>query len=243
MRHRAQFAGTVLFWAAAILVAIASARYFFPALLRPSEVLLVRLHPFWVQLHLGGAIVATVAGLPQFVAALRNSRPAVHRSFGYVYVIAVLLSGIAGMWLSPDTARFLAEGFRDGANDPAFRWLAPLIGVRPGEAYSDAQFTATIPSFFLLAVAWLITTGMAFTRARQRCFTDHRAWMMRSYSLTFGAFTVRIVAIALGLLTRAPVFSAIAALWSWPLNLLVAEWLIRRKAQPALAMRAARAGG
>jgi Predicted membrane protein (DUF2306) len=237
-----QRVGAIVVWVTAILVAITSSRYFVPALLRVSETHLVARHPYWVLSHIGGAILATAVGLPQFLASLRNARPTVHRGFGYIYLAAVMWSGIAGMWLSPDTARFLADGFNDGAADPSLANIGPLLGLHPGDSFTAAQFAAVPVSFFLLSVAWLVTTGMAFARARRRRFGEHRAWMMRSYSLTFGAFTVRAGALLFGLLTRDPVLSSVAALWSWPLNLMVAEWLIRNKAQPALATRAASAG-
>ena len=56
-----------------------------------------------------------------------------------------------------------------------------------------------------------------------------RAWMMRSYSLTFAAATVRLAALPMLVLTRDPVVAITCTFWSWILNLVVVEWLIHRR--------------
>jgi Predicted membrane protein (DUF2306) len=58
--------------------------------------------------------------------------------------------------------------------------------------------------FGTLALAWLLTAALAFARARQQRFDEHRAWMMRSYSLTFAAATARLAGLPILVLTRAP---------------------------------------
>lgn len=214
-------------WLSAILMAVFASRYFFPGLLRPPETQLVARHSFWAILHIGAAVIAIAAGPFQFVAALRNRQPRVHRGLGYMYVAAVVLSGLAGMRLSPDTAKFFSQAMTDAATTTSLGNLPRLTGYRAGDVFTERQLWPTVPSFFLLSLAWLWTTSMAFWRARQRRFDLHRAWMTRSYSLTFAAVTVRALAFPLALLSQDPRFAAIAAACSWPLNLLVAEFLIR----------------
>jgi Predicted membrane protein (DUF2306) len=46
--------------------------------------------------------------------------------------------------------------------------------------------------FGSLAVIWLITTAQAWRVAVARRFDAHRAWMIRSFALTFGAVTLRL---------------------------------------------------
>lgn len=214
-------------WLSAILMAVAASRYFFPGPLRPPETQLVARHSLWAISHIGAGIIAIAAGPFQFVAALRNGHPHAHRGLGYMYVIAVLLSRLAGMSLSPDTAKFFSQSMTDAATTTSFGNLPRLAGYRVGEVFTEKELWPTVSSFFLLSLAWLWTTGMAFWRARQRQFDLHRAWMTRSYSLTFGAVTVRALALPLALLSQDPRFAAIAAAWSWPLNLIVAEFIIR----------------
>ena len=45
---------------------------------------------------------------------------------------------------------------------------------------------------FILALAWLFTTAMAYLKIRQRDIQAHRSWMIRSYAVTFAAVTLRI---------------------------------------------------
>ena len=83
--------------------------------------------------------------------------------------------------------------------------------------------------FMILAVLWFTATAIAYFRARAGNFTAHRVWMIRSYALTCAAITLRIIlptGIALGAgFTK----SDIAAAWGcWIINLLIAEWIVRR---------------
>jgi hypothetical protein len=55
-------------------------------------------------------------------------------------------------------------------------------------------------------------------------------------SLTFAAVTVRLMALPLFVVTQDPVVAVTLTFWSWVLNLLVAEWLVRR-APRAVALR------
>ncbi len=84
--------------------------------------------------------------------------------------------------------------------------------------------------FTLLALFWIVTTTMAFLKARARDFADHRRWMIRSYALTLAAVTLRIylpVSLAGFGLSFAVVYPVIAFA-CWVPNALVAEWLLRR---------------
>ncbi len=44
-----------------------------------------------------------------------------------------------------------------------------------------------------LAIAWLLTSGMAFFAIRRRNFVQHKRWMIRSYVVTFAFVTFRVV--------------------------------------------------
>jgi hypothetical protein len=72
-----------------------------------------------------------------------------------------------------------------------------------------------------LATAWLVASAMAFRAARNRRFETHRAWMIRSYVLTWSFVLCR-------LLGRVPVFESLgegaALAWlSWIVPLAVCE--------------------
>ena len=91
-----------------------------------------------------------------------------------------------------------------------------------------------------LGLAWIGATALAFAAALQRRLVAHRAWMIRSFALTFSAVTLRLY---LQLLFVLPVrfddgYRAISFL-CWVPNLMVAElWLRRDQARRAVAAAA-----
>jgi uncharacterized membrane protein len=87
--------------------------------------------------------------------------------------------------------------------------------------------------FGVLACAWLFTTVCGFLRIREGNDIDHRAWMIRSYSLTFAAVTLRIY-LPLSLVVGIPfgvAYPAIAWL-CWVPNIIIAERVFLRAAAP-----------
>lgn len=88
--------------------------------------------------------------------------------------------------------------------------------------------------FLALAILWLLSGFLAYRAALRRDFIAHRAWMMRSYALTFAAVTLRIY-LGLGVPVAGLPFDqvyATAAWASWALNLVFVEWLLMRKGAP-----------
>lgn len=113
--------------------------------------------------------------------------------------------------------------------------LACTVGGAAGA--SIALFSSSGPiagwGFFTLAILWLISTTMAWTRAMARDFVSHERWMIRSFALTLAAVTLRIylpIAIiqAQG---QFPVDAYRAIAWlAWVPNLIIAEiWLATRR--------------
>ena len=123
----------------------------------------------------------------------------------------------------PGVHRALGRGYLVGiaAGGLAGLWMAQLAF---GGSVAKAGFTG-------LAVAWLLSSAMAVIRIRAGDVTGHRAWMTRSFALTFAAVTLRLylpVPLMLGL-DFAAAYAAIAWL-CWVPNLIVAEGLIRYRA-------------
>jgi uncharacterized membrane protein len=111
-----------------------------------------------------------------------------------------------------------------------------LIAVLCG-ALGGLYFAPTSPAgpgatlgFGILAVFWLYTGTQAYRSIRRRDVAEHRRWMIRNYSLTFAAATLRI---QLPLLIMAgvhfPLVLAIVAWTSWVPNWLIAEAWLRRQ--------------
>lgn len=117
------------------------------------------------------------------------------------------------------------------------RWLGRvyvggvLIGGIAGLylAFHAAGGLAARFGFGLLAVLWLISTGLAFWHILKRNIVVHQQWMVRSYAMTLGAVTLRIW-LPLFLMMGVPFEQAYPAIaWlAWVPNLVVAEWVFLR---------------
>lgn len=234
MNRYVERSSQTIVWALALIMALVAGRYFYLSpqtvndledkanaalgeafhVQAPPPIHPFDHHPILLSIHVACGTAAIVLGLFQFLPGLRNNRPELHRRIGYFYIGAVAIGSVVGFPLS-----FLFF-------DP---WPQEL----------RARFLPVIVGFATLSVTWTIVTGIAFNHARSRRFEKHRAWMLRSYCLTYAAVTTRLVAPIFLLLTRDAVISSILALTSWPLNLVFAEWLIRRELRATISAKAA----
>lgn len=127
----------------------------------------------------------------------------------------------------------------------AIRRSRPAIHRKLGEAYVLSALVTGLAGGWLalhaygglntrlgfsgLAIATLITTGMAYRTVRARDFVAHRRWMIRSYAMILAAVTLRIHLPLLAMYFQAfdPAYQVVA--WScWVPNLLVAELVVRK---------------
>jgi uncharacterized membrane protein len=80
-----------------------------------------------------------------------------------------------------------------------------------------------------LAVAWIVTTGLAFVAIRRGLIQQHQEWMIRSYVVTFAFVTFRIfagVAQAVGVGTLQEQLAA-ASWFCWAVPLLITEAILQ----------------
>ncbi len=115
------------------------------------------------------------------------------------------------------------------------RWLgrcyciAVLLGGSAGltlATMADGGLPSSI-GFGMLGVLWIGSTVTAYICIRRRRVDLHRAWMLRSYGLTFAAVTLRLwlpLSQVAGL-PYLPSYQAIAWL-CWVPNLVVVEWFV-----------------
>lgn len=160
--------------------------------------------------HVVAASLALLLGPFQFIRRLRDRHRSAHRVTGRVYLGAVWAAAVAALVIAPFNS-------------------AGTIGTW---------------GFAILAVLWATSGLMAYRAARRGRFDAHRAWMLRNYALTFAAVTLRlwlpVLMAGYGAVTGADADTAF--LWAyhivpflcWVPNLLVAEWLIRRRGLPSL---------
>lgn len=118
------------------------------------------------------------------------------------------------------------------------RWLGRtyvvscLVGGVSGFLLALGASTGPISTmgFGGLAIIWIVTTSLAWRRAMQRSFTEHRAWMIRSFALTLAAVTLRLY-LPMASLLSIPFDDAYRAIsfLAWVPNLLVAELYLRHR--------------
>jgi uncharacterized membrane protein len=97
-------------------------------------------------------------------------------------------------------------------------------------AMSATGGLVSMAGFGLLAAVWLYTDFRGYRAIRKLDIERHRAWMLRNYSLTFAAVTLRMylpLATAVLHFDFIPSYRVISWL-CWVPNLIVAELLIRR---------------
>lgn len=88
--------------------------------------------------------------------------------------------------------------------------------------------------FGFLSIFWMITAAQALAKIKQKKIHEHQKWMIRNYSLTFAAVTLRIWLVLFTVLFGFENFSlsySMIAWLCWVPNLIIAELIIQRKCQ------------
>lgn len=105
---------------------------------------------------------------------------------------------------------------------PAGMYMALSIPA----AYDHLSYASGL---FMLDVAWIVTTGMAVLAIKRRDIAQHRAWMIRSYTVTFAFATYRLLSIWISPYLTFPAdpvateFDRLLAWGCWTVPLLFAE--------------------
>jgi uncharacterized membrane protein len=149
---------------------------------------------FYSHIYFGG--ISLLTGWSQFSKKLRAKRLTLHRLLGKIYVVAVLISAIAGFYAA---------------------------------IYANGGIVAKL-GFSFLAIGWFYTTLNAYTTIKRKEIQKHRKWMIRSYSLTLAAVTLRLwMPILPNLLGISFDDSYIIISWlCWVPNIIIAEIYIRK---------------
>lgn len=162
-----------------------------------------------------------------------------------IHIVTAFFYTVLGAWQFSPALRRLPWHRRAG------RLLAPMgMGAAISGLYMTLVFP-TAPEYdpILVAFRLLFGGGMAVAIALalvaiivHRDVPAHRAWMMRAYAIGLGAATQIVVFIPLAPFGTPEPFAASLLLTSgWVINLVVAEWIIRRqprKVAPPMAVAA-----
>jgi hypothetical protein len=165
--------------------------------------------PVPVVLHVFGASAYCLLGAFQFSKGVRRRWPVWHRRAGRLLALCGLCAGLTGLWM---TVFYTIPRDLQG---PLVRVVRLAVGA--------GMVTAIL---------------LAWSSILRRDVARHEAWMVRAYALGQGAGTQALI-----LLPWAVLFGHVVGLprdllmtLAWAINILVAEWIIRRSArasQPA----------
>ncbi|EOD64922.1 DUF2306 domain-containing protein [Amycolatopsis vancoresmycina] len=162
--------------------------------------------PLPVVLHIFGASIFCVLGAFQFVPALRRRRPRWHRVAGRLLVPCGLVAALSGLWMT------LGYELPPGDGD-----LLMVFRLLFGTAMAGSIVLATVA-------------------IRRRDVRRHRVWMTRGYAIGLGAGTQVLTHVPWALLVGVPgeVTRAMLMAAGWVINLVVAEWALRRRPRAAV---------
>lgn len=187
----------------------------------------------WVVMTVLATLVAAYAAAvlllhgfgPPFIGARRSTMPlavTAHLSGG-------LIALAVGAWQMNARLRYrVIELHRWMGRTYVVAVLVGGLGALRMAVVSEEGWITHV-GFGLLALLWLFTTVRGYFAIRSLDETRHRGWMIRSYSLTLAAVTLRIY-LPLSLAFGVSFTSAYQMIsWMcWVPNIILAEWLIRR---------------
>ena len=155
--------------------------------------------PAAVVLHIVPSAVFALLGVLQLLPRFRRTHRAWHRRAGRGLVVAGLL--VTGSAL----------------------WLTLLYDAQPGTGRLLYVFR------LIVVVAMTVSIERGFAAARRRDIPRHRAWMIRAYAIGLGAGTQAFTeGFGEAIFGHGVLVGDLAKGAGWAINLLVAEWIIRR---------------
>ena len=149
-----------------------------------------------------------------------------HSTGIYIHIFASIVALVLGPF---QFSTRLREKYTD-----LHRWLGRtylmigvLVGGLSGLYMSQYAFGGPVAKlgFAVLAVSWLYTGLRAYLAVRHGAIEMHRKWMLRNFSLTFAAVTLRLylpVSIAAGV--EFAIAYPIIAWLCWLPNVVFAQW-------------------
>jgi len=186
--------------------------------------------PLWWFMLLSCVAIAVYA-ISYFVTTPRDE----HFS-RYILLLRLHIAGglgalLAGPWQFSEKLRARALNLH--------RWMGRfyLLEVGLGSVAGFAMATVSeqgMPTHFgfgILAVLWFFTGLQAYLKVRRGDVEAHRQWMIRNFALTLAAVTLRNWLPLMLFALHWPFSRAyIIVSWlCWVPNLLVAEWMVRRR--------------
>lgn len=158
--------------------------------------------PLPVAIHVVSTILYSILGAFQFSPGFRRRHRAWHRVAGRVLIPAGLLVALTGLWMTLT--------YPWPAGDGVLVYLERLV----------------------FGSAMLVALVLGVESIRQRRFVVHGEWMIRAYAIGLGAGTQVLTHLPWFLLVKGwpgELPRAVMMGSAWIINMIVAEWLIRRR--------------
>jgi uncharacterized membrane protein len=157
--------------------------------------------PLPLILHIVGASVYAILGAVQFVSRLWRRGTGWHRWVGRLLVPCGLVVGLSGLWMT-------------------FFYPHP-------EGASNLLYALRL----LFGSGMVFSIVLGYAAIRRRDTLQHRAWMMRGYAIGLGAGTQVLTGMIGALIFGKPdeLENALLMGAGWVINLVVAEWVIRKR--------------
>lgn len=151
--------------------------------------------------HIVSSLVFGLLGAFQFSPGFRRKHLEWHRASGQFLVFFGLVSALSGLWLT------------------LFYPHVPTDG--------DYLYSIRIA----VGIAMTICVILGFTSIRKRQISNHSDWMIRAYAIGMGAGTQVLTHLPWFILVGEPTGLSRDLLMGagWAVNILSAEWIIRRK--------------
>lgn len=158
--------------------------------------------PLPVILHIVGSFLFCLLGALQFMPNFQRGHITWHRLAGKVVAAAGLLSAVTGLWM---TAMFTFPTELQGI---LLYWVRLVLGTS-----------------MVALIVWAVMV------IRSGNVAAHRAALLRAYAIGQGASTQAVLGIAFMVIAGTELLGFwrdVVMVSAWCINLLVAEWLIRR---------------
>ena len=163
--------------------------------------------PVPVIVHIISVTLFCILGAFQFAPGFRRRHPLWHRRTGRVLMVAGILSGLSGLWMTQ---------------------FYPLHAI-------NQQGVLLYGFRMLIGTAMVGAIALSWAAIMRRDIARHRAWMIRGYAIGQGAGTQVFTMLPWALIVGVPseLTRDILMIAGWLINLAVAEWIIRRQVRRA----------
>jgi len=158
--------------------------------------------PLPVVLHIPAAILYSIVGAFQFSKGIRRRHRGWHRAAGRVLVPLGLIVALSGLWM--------AHFYPWPAGDGQVLYVERLV----------------------VGFAMVASLVLAVNAIRRRDFVAHGNWMTRAYAIGLGAGTQVLTHLPWFIVTDVKPGEAARAVImgaGWGINIVAAEWIIRRR--------------